>query len=158
MSFIASSCALNVRIPSTLNVETPVSALSNMTRHEGRKTSSSTFSQELEKERERVVKNIYKEDQKEIDGLQTTAQKRKNVQKLVDEFIKEQEMETRIMIHQKQLYNYKYQHFSLLEEKRGTGQRENGKDTMACQPIDTWQNIRLELFKNKKMKTSSSRR
>ena len=44
---------------------------------------------------ERVIKRIYQEDQKEIDGLQTATQKREKVHKLVQEFVLAQEMETR---------------------------------------------------------------
>ena len=47
------------------------------------------------REEQRVINKIYLEDQKEIDGLQTKAQKRENVQKLVENFIIAQNNELR---------------------------------------------------------------
>ena len=38
-----------------------------------------------------IARKIYQEDQKEIDGLQTTSEKRENIRKLVEEFMSSQE-------------------------------------------------------------------
>ena len=74
-----------------------VGSLSKMSLNEDKigKESNRSMIEELKKEEEKVINKIYLEDQREIDGLQTTAKKRENVQKLVDNFIITQEINLR---------------------------------------------------------------
>ena len=151
MSFIASVCVLNAQ--KALNYwdhDNVLCELFRVSHEEEKETTTSRFSQELEREKERIVKEIYNEDQRELDGLQTTAQKRENVRRHVDEFIKAQDMETRVMIHQKQLFNYKHHNYSLFDYERKSGAAENGDKIMTAEQVfaDAMHNIRLELFKN----------
>ena len=134
MSFLATSCALNSRKSSNYaDYDNPTSTFSRMNRLKVKETSIKRLSQELEREKERVIKKISREDQKEIDGLQTTAQKRENVRKHVDEFIRMQEMEMGDMAdQQQQLYNSKL----------------NRENTMFADELDAFQRIRLDLFED----------
>ena len=121
-----------------------------------REISAGIMDDELDREKERVIKKIYQEDQDEIDGLQTTTEKRRNVHRHVQEFLVARDMEEEDNRNIQQYSGYeKEQQSDISRQAIEVEQHRKNKAADGVRAHALF-NIRLELLENGSSKEEES--